>query len=107
MGSHAMLAQRGTPARDIGAILDALRRIVQALRVTARAAERQHGISGAQLFVLHQLRDGEACSINDLAERTFTHQSSVSTVVSRLVASGHVRRRAADADARRAEVSLT
>lgn len=94
-------------AADMRAILDALRCIVQGLRVSARAVEQRHGISGAQLFVLHQLAAGEALSVSALAERTFTHQSSVSVVVSRLAKRGLVSRRNGADDARRTDVALT
>jgi len=92
---------------EIRAVMDGLRRIVQTLRVSARAAERRHGISGAQLFVLHQLVEGTPRSINELAALTFTHQSSVSTVVSRLVDAGYVVRSSSEDDARRSQVALT
>ena len=61
-------------------IMDALRRVVRALRVSARTAERRFGISGAQLFVLERLAEASAPSVDDLAKRTLTHQSSVSLV---------------------------
>ena len=44
---------------------------------------------------------------NELADRTFTHQSTVSVVVTRLVRRGLVRRNRADYDARRVELQLT
>ena len=94
-------------ATDIRATMDALRCLIQALRVSARALEQHHGISGAQLFVLQQLAAGEALSVGALAERTFTHQSSVSVVVSRLAKRGLVRRRSGADDARRTDVTLT
>jgi DNA-binding MarR family transcriptional regulator len=87
--------------------LDDLRRIVRVLRESSRAAERSVGLSGAQLFVLQCLADGRAGSLNALAARTHTHQSTVSVVVRRLVERGLVRRRNADDDARRVELSLT
>jgi MarR family transcriptional regulator, lower aerobic nicotinate degradation pathway regulator len=91
----------------VRAIMDALRRIVRALRISARAAEGRLGISGAQLFVLHQLADRDASSIDELAARTLTHQSSVSVVVSRLAARGLVVRRTVADDARRTGIALT
>ena len=94
-------------AADIRTTMDALRCLIQELRVSARAVEQHHGISGAQLFVLHQLAAGEALSVGTLAERTFTHQSSVSVVVSRLAKRGLVRRRQGADDARRTDVTLT
>jgi len=94
-------------AADIRATMDALRCLIQELRVSARAVEQHHGVSGAQLFVLHQLAAGEALSVSALAERTFTHQSSVSVVVSRLAKRGLVSRRNGADDARRTDVRLT
>ena len=87
--------------------MDGFRHVVRVLRVSARAAEKRAGISGAQLFVLQQLAGGETLSIGDLALRTATDQSSVSVVVSRLVSAGHVTRRVAASDARRTELTLT
>ena len=96
-----------TTSSDIRSILDSIRRIVQALRVSSRAAEKDVGLSGAQLFVLQQLGDGRRLSVNELAERSFTHQSSVSEVVQRLVEKGFVERKQSETDGRRAAVSLT
>jgi MarR family transcriptional regulator, lower aerobic nicotinate degradation pathway regulator len=87
--------------------LDALRRIVRALGISARTAERSAGVTGAQLFVLQQLREAPAHSLNDLANRTFTHQSTVSVVVDRLVSRGLVARTRSETDARQVELSLT
>ncbi|HZZ42634.1 MAG TPA: MarR family winged helix-turn-helix transcriptional regulator [Tepidisphaeraceae bacterium] len=89
-------------------VLDSIRRLVQGLRIASRAAESQIGLSGAQLFVLQKLGDGDdAMSVNDLAVRTCTHQSSVSVVVQRLVEKGLVKRQPAEDDRRRVELSLT
>jgi DNA-binding MarR family transcriptional regulator len=88
-------------------VVDALRRIVQALRVSARAAESNLGLSAAQLFVLQKLAEEPTLSVNDLSDRTLTHQSSVSVVVTRLVDKGLVTRVRSPHDARRQLVSLT
>ena len=87
-------------------VLDAIRRIVRVMRLSSRAAEHAVGVSAAQLFVLQTLADAEGMSLNELAERTLTDQSSVSAVVTRLVERGLVRRRRSDADARRLELRL-
>lgn len=98
----------GREARaDMGKVVDAIRSIVQSLRISGRAAEQQLGISSAQLYILQELAELPAQSINELAERTFTHQSSVSMVVSRLVEGHLVTRTAARSDARRLSISLT
>jgi MarR family transcriptional regulator, lower aerobic nicotinate degradation pathway regulator len=95
------------PHHDLGAALDALRRIVRALGISARTAERSVGVTGAQLLVLQLLRDSPARSLNELAEHTFTHQSTVSVVVDRLVTRGLVTRRRSTEDARRLVLTLT
>jgi DNA-binding MarR family transcriptional regulator len=96
---------------EIHAAMNALRRIVRALRLSSRAAEKALGVSGAQLFVLQQLAEcgerGGAPSIAQLADLTATDPSSVSVVVSRLVASGLAARASSKLDGRRAEVAIT
>jgi DNA-binding MarR family transcriptional regulator len=87
--------------------MNALRSVVRALRVNTRSIEGKLGISLAQLFVLQQLADKPAESLNELAERTATHQSSVSVVVRRLVDRGLVTRVAATSDRRRVQIALT
>jgi len=94
-------------AAGIRTILDALRRIVRDLRLSSREAERDAGISGAQLFVLQALASGRAASLGELAARTHTDQSSVSVVVRRLTDRRLVARKASPRDARRVELSLT
>jgi DNA-binding MarR family transcriptional regulator len=64
-------------------------------------------LSGAQLFVLQQLGERPADSVNELAERTHTHQSSVSVVVRRLVERGLVVRTPAPDDGRRVRLDLS
>jgi DNA-binding MarR family transcriptional regulator len=87
--------------------INAIRRIVRALSTSARTAEATAGITGAQLLVLEKLRDARAHSLNDLADRTFTHQSTVSVVVERLVQRGLVARTRSESDARRIELTVT
>lgn len=87
--------------------MDAIRAVVRAARINTRAIEIEIGISLAQLFVLQQVADRPATSLNDLAERTATHQSSVSVVVRRLVHRGLVSRVADTADKRRVQIALT
>jgi DNA-binding MarR family transcriptional regulator len=100
-------AARPRESRETRAILDDLRRIVQVLRESSRAAEAELGVSGAQLFVLRALAAAPALSLSELTQRTHTHQSTVSVVVKRLVRHKFVRRRASDSDRRRVELELT
>jgi DNA-binding MarR family transcriptional regulator len=92
---------------NASAVFDPLRRLVHALHVASRETERRLGVTGAQLFVLTQLRATPSLSINALAERTMTHQSTVSVVVRRLVRRKLVKKMRAADDARRVELTLT
>jgi DNA-binding MarR family transcriptional regulator len=109
MGSQASRPRsRGEAARaDAAAAMDAVRRLVRFLRLADRRAEVAAGISAAQLYVLRTLAEAPTASMAELAERTLTDQSSVSTVVARLVERGLVRRGRAAADARKVELALT
>jgi len=91
-------------ARDV---LDCIRRIDQVIRVASRRSERAVGLSAAQLFILEKLVDSKAISLNELASRTATHQSSASVVVAKLVAAGFVERKQSRLDKRKHELSLT
>lgn len=103
MGTH--IKARATQDHVTRA-MDALRRIVQALRSGAGAAQRNSGLSVAQMFLLQQLAP-RAASINELAARTRTHQSSVSVVVARLCKRGLAKRHADTRDARKVVVEIT
>jgi MarR family transcriptional regulator, lower aerobic nicotinate degradation pathway regulator len=92
---------------DVTRSMDAVRSVVRALRLNTRAIELEIGISLAQLFVLQQVAERPAESLNDLAERTATHQSSVSVVVRRLVDRGLVSRRSSSVDKRRVQIAVT
>jgi DNA-binding MarR family transcriptional regulator len=92
---------------DTQRILDSIRRLVRLLRLTDRATQSELGLSGAQLFVLHELGKSPSLSLSELAEKTATDQSSVSVVVTRLVESGYVTRDRDKRDARRLVLNLT
>jgi DNA-binding MarR family transcriptional regulator len=88
-------------------ILNSIRQLVRALRLFDREAQSKYGISAAQMFVLHTLNEQDAISLNDLAERTATDQSSASVVVQRLVDAGYVSRTTRKDDRRHVELRLT
>lgn len=98
---------RANPASEVVAALDGVRRIVQALRAGAREGERRASLSSAQLFALQQIAEHPGASINDVAALTFTHQSSVSVVIQRLVAQRLVAKIPARDDRRRQQLEAT
>ena len=99
--------QSDRAANDGFQAVEALRQLVRLLHDSARMAQGRTGISGAQLFVLRVLAEHPGLSINELADRTMTHQSSVSVVVSRLLVKGLVARAPSPDDRRRQLVTLT
>lgn len=105
MGPQASTTRDDTA--DAALVLDAIRRIVRVLRVGARDAQTKAGVSAAQLFVLDRLAESSAVSMSELAARTLTDPSSVSTVVKRLAQKGLVSRLRSRADRRRFSIALT
>jgi len=101
------MAKRSEKADKATAVMVSLRRIVRFLRLADREVEAACEISAAQLFVLDSLIADSAASVTELARRTLTDQSSVSTVVARLVERGLVKRTPSRTDRRRAELTIT
>ncbi|XGC81973.1 MarR family winged helix-turn-helix transcriptional regulator [Bdellovibrio bacteriovorus] len=93
--------------KEISEFMDCIRHIFKALRVSSSHLEKVLGLSAAQIFVLQKLKEEPGLSINDLAVRTTTHQSSVSVVVKKLEEQGLVSRSISKEDSRRVVVSLT
>ncbi len=88
-------------------LMDHFRRIVRALRSSHRAAAHLD-LTGAQLFVINVIGSARRpLSVNEVAERTETDQSTVSVVTARLVDRGLLARERSEDDNRRVELSLT
>jgi len=103
-----LLAMGAKPKQeDAQRVLNAFRNLVKTLRVADRAGVKRYGLGSGQIFVLHELSRKSPLSVNDLAERTATDQSTVSVVVGKLVRKGFVASTRSGADARRAELALT
>jgi len=98
-----MAATNGADARA----MNALRRLVSALRTSGAAASRDKGMSVAQLFALRVIARQPRLSMGELADLTLTSPSAVSEVVSRLVSRGLVVREPDPIDNRRVLVRLT
>jgi DNA-binding MarR family transcriptional regulator len=87
--------------------LDALRRVVRALRLAASDAERVAGLTAAQLFVLARVTSLPGQSLGELARHTMTDRTSVAAVVERLAERRLVRRLRSKKDQRRVEIYPT
>src|SRR5512134_1012589 len=87
--------------------MNALRRLVGALRTSGAAASGELGMSVAQLFALRVVGSHPGLSMGELAAHTLTSPSAISEVVSRLEQRGFVRRHAGASDARRVMLDPT
>jgi DNA-binding MarR family transcriptional regulator len=106
-GRRKASTKPATNDKDVAAALRALRGLDDALRRARRGLAPRLGLSSARLYVLRLLAERPAQSVNDLAVRTGTHQSTVSVMVARLAARGLVARGPSVTDARRVVLSLT
>jgi MarR family transcriptional regulator for hemolysin len=89
-------------------ILTSIRRLIRVLRIQDRQAQSRYGVTAAQMLVLRVLHDDDVgISLNELAARIETDQSSASVVVQRLVTSGLVTRTPRRDDRRHVELRLT
>jgi DNA-binding MarR family transcriptional regulator len=88
-------------------ILNCIRSLVQALRLHSSASEKESGLSSAQLFVLDKLKSNWPLTMNELAALTFTHQSSVSVVVQKLLKKGLIKKSTNQNDLRSSVVALS
>lgn len=92
---------------EVAEVMDYFRHIFKALRISSSQFEKNLGLSAAQIFVLKKLKEEPGLSINDLAIRTVTHQSSVSVVVKKLEEQKLVSRSTSKEDSRKVIVFLT
>lgn len=102
-----MAVERRSAMDDAKAILNRIRQLVRVLRSFDKQAQARYGFGAAQMFILHVLQSEEDLSLNDLADRTATDQSSASLAVGKLVAEGYVRRATSPEDRRQVRLSLT
>lgn len=107
MPPHPSKTPHAAAHAEISASVDAFRRILRALRVSARKGELSTGLSAAQLFVLSVLAEQQKLSVNDVAAATMTDRSSAAAVIDRLVERGYAVREQSARDRRRAEISIT
>lgn len=92
---------------DAKAILNRVRQLVRALRTFEKQAQSRFGFGAAQMFILHVLHHEDDLSLNELADRTATDQSSASLAAGKLVSEGYIRRTPSEEDRRQVRLSLT
>lgn len=87
--------------------MDSFRKIFGAVQSASRSAERNLGLSAAQLFVLQRLQESEPLSLKELAERTYSHPKNVAIVVEKLWKKGFITKKNSARDRRQVAFAST
>lgn len=89
------------------AVLKCFRVIYGAVRHHFREVQRTCGISGSQVWILHELARSGGIGVSELAHKMSIHQSTCSQLVDKLVRAGYVRKTRLTTDQRRVELAIT
>lgn len=88
-------------------VLRSFRVIYGSVRQHFRSVQESCGISGSQLWILHEVRNAPGIGVSDLAARLSIHQSTGSLLVEKLVKAGLVTKNKSKADQRRVGLQLS
>ena len=94
-------------ANDPLAILAKFRVLIRAAQRHSAAIQKQCGVSGAQLWILQELRDAPGLRVGELATRMAIHQTTTSNLLDALEKSGYVSKSRDESDQRVVNLSLT
>jgi MarR family transcriptional regulator, organic hydroperoxide resistance regulator len=89
------------------AVLKSFRVIYGSVRHQFREVERTCGISGSQLWILHELSTASGIGVSELAAKLAIHQSTCSQLVDKLVRAGLVTKDRQSQDQRRVELAVS
>ena len=89
------------------AVLRTFRLIFGSVRQHFRAVQESCGISGSQLWILHEVNKTPGIGVSDLAARLSIHQSTSSLLVEKLVQAGLLRKSRSKSDQRRVGLQLS
>jgi DNA-binding MarR family transcriptional regulator len=102
--------RRRTRLRHKQLTLDVLRQfrlIYGSVRHHFRQIEETCGVSGSQLWMLHELEKAPGIGVSDLAHRLSIHQTTCSQLIEKLVAHGYVVKTRSEQDQRRVGLTIT
>ena len=88
-------------------VLKQFRLIYGSVRQHFRQIEDICGVSGSQLWMLHELQAAPGIGVSDLAHRLSIHQTTCSQLVEKLVAREYVIKTRSEEDQRRVGLSIT
>jgi MarR family transcriptional regulator, organic hydroperoxide resistance regulator len=88
-------------------VLKCFRVIYGSVRQHFREVKRTCGISGSQVWILHELAHADGIGVSELAEKMSIHQSTCSLLVEKLVRAGYVKKTRLTTDQRRVELEIS
>ena len=88
-------------------VLKQFRLIYGSVRHHFRQVEETCGVSGSQLWLLHEVQSAPGIGVSDLAHRLSIHQTTCSQLVEKLVAHGYVEKTRSEQDQRRVGLTVT
>lgn len=89
------------------AVLKSFRVIYGSVRHHFREVQRTCGISGSQVWILHEVLRTQGIGVSELAAKLSIHQSTCSQLVDKLVRAGLMAKTRLSDDQRRVELSVT
>jgi MarR family transcriptional regulator, organic hydroperoxide resistance regulator len=89
------------------ALLRSFRIVFGSVREHFRQVQQSCGVSGSQVWILHEIRRCEGIGVSELAARLSIHQSTCSLLVNKLVRARHVVKAKSRVDHRRVGLALT
>jgi DNA-binding MarR family transcriptional regulator len=89
------------------AVLRSFRVIYGSVREHFREVKQSCGVSGSQVWILHEIMRAEGIGISELAVRLSVHQSTCSLLVNKLVRAKHVVKTRSTIDQRRVGLAVT
>jgi DNA-binding MarR family transcriptional regulator len=94
--------------QDVGvAVLKSFRVIYGSVRQHFRQVQEVCGLSGSQLWILHEVLRADGIGVSELAEKLSIHQSTCSQLVEKLVRRGALKKVRGSDDQRRVLLSVT
>ena len=93
--------------RQVLEVLKQFRLIYGSVRSHFREVEAACGVSGSQLWLLHEVSQAPGIGISELALRLSIHQTTCSQLVEKLVAHGYLSKARSTEDQRRVGLTLT
>ncbi len=88
-------------------VLKKFRIIYGSIRQQFREVEQNFGVTGSQLWILHEVAKTPCIGVSELANRLSIHQSTCSQLVEKLVSRGLITKERSKEDQRRVGVCLT